>query len=42
MNKNNLTLLLLVMVLFLTACAAGNRAGGKNCGCPSKKGLVGY
>jgi hypothetical protein len=42
--KLNVFALLLLFVLFFASCAA-NRAGSggkKGCGCPSKKGLVGY
>jgi hypothetical protein len=42
MRKNNVVLLMLIMALVLSSCAAGNRAGSKGCGCPSKKGMVGY
>lgn len=32
-------LLLLVAVLFMTGCSASKKS---NCGCPNKKGMVGY
>ena len=37
---NNIALILLLAVTFLaTGCSASKK---NNCGCPSKKGLVGY
>lgn len=39
-------LLLLMLALLFTACNknyySGSGKGGKNCGCPSRKGMVGY
>jgi len=32
-------LLLLITVLFMTGCSASKK---NNCGCPNKKGMVGY
>lgn len=44
-NKS-LLLLLLTMAILFTACSknyySGSGKGGKNCGCPSHKGMVGY
>jgi predicted small secreted protein len=42
---NNIVVALLLMV-FLAACSknyySGSGKGGKNCGCPSHKGMSGY
>ncbi|MBC7872763.1 MAG: hypothetical protein H7Y01_02135 [Ferruginibacter sp.] len=42
---NNIVIALLVIV-FLAACNknyySGSGKGGKNCGCPSNKGMSGY
>jgi hypothetical protein len=44
-RKNNIWLLMLLFVILATACNRNYYSGngkGSNCGCPSKKGMVGY
>jgi hypothetical protein len=40
--NRNIVLLLLISILIGTSCSSSKGASGKNCGCPSKKGMVGY
>ncbi len=42
MQINKTILALLIIVFLAVGCASGNKYGGKNCGCPAKKGMSGY
>lgn len=45
MKKASYMALFLTATIFLTACQRNYYSGtgkGSNCGCPSKKGMVGY
>jgi len=39
--QNNMKWALLLIVVFAMSACAGSK-GSKGCGCPSKKGMVGY
>jgi hypothetical protein len=45
-QANRLALLLVIVSLVFASCSknyySGTGKGGKNCGCPSHKGMVGY
>lgn len=45
-QANKLVLLLVIITMVLAACNrnyySGSGRGGKNCGCPSHKGMSGY
>ncbi len=45
-QANKLALLLVIITMVLAACNrnyySGSGRGGKNCGCPSHKGMSGY
>jgi len=44
MKKLNLNILFLLIIITLigTSCSSSKSAFNKNCGCPNKKGMVGY
>lgn len=39
MNKNIILVIALLLTLVVTSCSVSKRG---NCGCPSKRGMVGY
>ena len=45
MKRNTYVALFLTLVILITGCQRNYYSGsgkGSNCGCPSKKGMVGY
>ena len=42
MKKIPQILMVVVLIVLLAACSGSRSGFSKSCGCPSKKGLVGY